>query len=90
MHTSRTPKNQQGWTIVRKTYDDLRLLVNELTSEELVSEDSGRKVYNKIKEVYSEFLGVEKQYAGLFKTLLYEKSSRRRGDENMVSYSSRK
>ena len=90
LHTTRTPPSFQGWVVFRAAKDELKTVLSDLTSEELKQVDSGKLVYNKIHETYSEFLGMEKQYAAKYEALLYETTSRRKNDESLLQYISRK
>ena len=90
IHTTKTQPQLQGWTIFRYSKDDLRMILGELTAEELKQPGSGRVVYNKIKESFSECLGMEIQYAGKYEALLCESAAKRKGDENMIQYIGRK
>ena len=86
--TTRTLKTQQGLTILHYSQGDLKILINELDTPEITTENSGQKVWDLIKDAYKEYMTKELPKA-IERALFSEETHRKKG-EGMVQYVSRK
>ena len=88
LNTSATLKSQQGMIIMNYATGDLRLIIDELTTAQLTSEDGGQKVFNHISASYVEY--IDKKLPKTIENALFRPDCRRTQDEIMVQYISRK
>ena len=88
INTTRTLKTQRGMTILHYAAGDLKLIINELDVDTLTSEQGGQSVYDHVKDAYSEYL--DKKLPKAMERALFAPEARRRRDETMVQYVSRK
>ena len=88
LNTTRTLKTQRGMTILHYAVGDLKTIINELDIDTLCSEEGGDRVFQHIRESYSEYL--EKELPKAMERALYAGECRRRKDESMLQYVARK
>ena len=88
LSTTRTLKRQQGMTIMQFARDDLRLIINELDITTLTSEDSGRIVFEHIKENYKDY--TDQPMPKAFDAAIFSHEGHRRKGESLMIYASRK
>ena len=74
--TTRMQKCQMGMTLLHYASGDLRLIINELTIEELTAENSGSRVFDHVKEAFSEY--VEKKLPKAIESAPFYSSCKRR------------
>ena len=86
--TTRAVKAQRGSVILRRSAGDLKLMIDELSLEELQEEGSGQMVLKRIQKSFSEFLVRELPKA--FEALFYHPDAKRTNDESTVNYIGRK
>ena len=88
LNTTRTLKTQRGMTILHYAVGDLKTIINEIDIDTLCADGGGDRVFEHIKESYSEYL--EKELPKAMERALYSNECRRRKDESMLQYVARK
>ena len=88
LSTTRTIKEQRGLVILHYALGDLKVLGNELDILELTAEDGGQKVRNLIATQYAEY--IDRKLPKALERALFTHESKRRRDETMIQYTSRK
>eukprot|EP00971_Amphidinium_carterae_P220000 4367333-Amphidinium_carterae.1 len=86
--TTKTPSAQQGLVLLGTAKGDLKLIINELTLEELTATDGGEKVYQLINTTFE--WALKRTLPRKLEACLYGSSGERQRGEGFLAYTARK
>eukprot|EP00971_Amphidinium_carterae_P200414 3977026-Amphidinium_carterae.1 len=86
--TTRTPKQQQGLLLLSSAKDDLKLIINELSLDDLTQPDGGERVYQLINNTFD--WALKRTLPRKLEACLYGSSGERQRAEGFLAYTARK
>eukprot|EP00971_Amphidinium_carterae_P293558 5828206-Amphidinium_carterae.1 len=86
--TTKTPARQRGVQLMSAAGGDLRIVIGELSIEQLTSDDSAENVINLVKKEYA--YAITKQLPSALEDALFARAGSRRQGETLVSFTARK
>ena len=88
LSTTRTLREQRGLVMLHYAIGDLKVLINELTIEQLTDPEGGRMARELIATQFKEY--IDRKLPKAMEKALFMHDGKRRRDESMVQYTARK
>eukprot|EP00971_Amphidinium_carterae_P190729 3784927-Amphidinium_carterae.1 len=86
--TTKTPKQQQGLILLNAAKDDLKLIINELTLDELTDTNGGERIYQLVQSTFD--WALKRTLPRKLESCLYGSSGERQRGEGFLAYTARK